>query len=144
MKLEGKVAIVTGAGQGIGAATALKFAREGAIVAVCDFNPDVVSGVVDACREAGSFAEGFSIDVSARVAVDDMVAKVLDKFRRIDILVNNAGITRDARLQKMTLKQFDDVIDVNLRGVFHVAQAVVACMIEQGAGVILHASSVAG
>ncbi len=117
MKLEGKVAIVTGAGQGIGAATALKFAREGAIVAVCDLNPDVVSGVV---------------------------AKVLDKFRRIDILVNNAGITRDARLQKMTLKQFDDVIDVNLRGVFHVAQAVVECMIEQGAGVILNASSVVG
>src|SRR5713226_2057039 len=130
MKLEGKVAIVTGAGQGIGAATALKFAREGAIVAVCDLNPEAVSGVVDACREAGSLAEGFSIDVSDRAAVVDMVAKVLEKFRRIDILVNNAGITRDARLQKMTLKQFDDVIDVNLRGVFHVAQAVVECMIE--------------
>jgi 3-oxoacyl-[acyl-carrier protein] reductase len=144
MKLEGKVAIVTGAGQGIGAATALKFAREGAIVAVCDLNPEAVSGVVDACREAGSLAEGFSIDVSDRAAVVDMVAKVLEKFRRIDILVNNAGITRDARLQKMTLKQFDDVIDVNLRGVFHVAQAVVECMIEQGAGVILNASSVVG
>jgi 3-oxoacyl-[acyl-carrier protein] reductase len=144
MKLEGKVAIVTGAGQGIGAATALKFAREGAIVAVCDLNPEAVSGVVDACREAGSLAEGFSIDVSDRAAVVDMVAKVLEKLRRIDILVNNAGITRDARLQKMTLKQFDDVIDVNLRGVFHVAQAVVECMIEQGAGVILNASSVVG
>jgi 3-oxoacyl-[acyl-carrier protein] reductase len=144
MRLKGKVAIVTGAGQGIGAATALKFAREGAIVAVCDLNRDAVSGVVDACRDEGVAADGFSIDVSDRDAVNDMVAKVLAKHQRIDVLVNNAGITRDARLQKMTLKQFDDVIDVNLRGVFHVAQAVVDTMIEQRAGVILNASSVVG
>jgi 3-oxoacyl-[acyl-carrier protein] reductase len=69
---------------------------------------------------------------------------VLATFGRIDVLVNNAGITRDARLQKMTLEQFDDVIDVNLRGVFHAAQAVVDTMVEQGAGVILNASSVVG
>jgi 3-oxoacyl-[acyl-carrier protein] reductase len=73
-----------------------------------------------------------------------MVGKVLHQFERIDVLVNNAGITRDARLQKMTLSQFDDVIDVNLRGVFHVAQAVADCMVEQGSGVILNASSVVG
>jgi 3-oxoacyl-[acyl-carrier protein] reductase len=144
MRLKGKVAIVTGAGQGIGAATVLKFAREGAIVAVCDLNHDAVFGVVSACRDEGVAADGFSIDVSDRDAVDDMVAKVLAKHQRIDVLVNNAGITRDARLQKMTLKQFDDVIDVNLRGVFHVAQAVVDTMIEQRAGVILNASSVVG
>ena len=144
MRFKGKVAIFTGAGQGIGAATALKFAREGAIVAVCDLNRDAVSGVVDACRDEGVAADGFSIDVSDRDAVNDMVAKVLAKHQRIDVLVNNAGITRDARLQKMTLKQFDDVIDVNLRGVFHVAQAVVDTMIEQRAGVILNASSVVG
>jgi 3-oxoacyl-[acyl-carrier protein] reductase len=144
MRLDGKVAIITGAGQGIGAATALKFAREGALVAVCDLNAEAVTSVVDACREAGSAAVGFVIDVANRDAVTDMVASVLKQFQRIDILVNNAGITRDARLQKMTLQQFDDVIDVNLRGVFHAAQAVVDCMINQESGVILNASSVVG
>jgi 3-oxoacyl-[acyl-carrier protein] reductase len=144
MRLNGKVAIITGAGQGIGAATALKFAREGAIVAVCDLNHNAVSDVVGACREAGAEAAGFTIDVADREAVDGMVADVLERYRKIDVLVNNAGITRDARLQKMTLKQFDEVIDVNLRGVFHASQAVVDRMIEQGAGVILNASSVVG
>jgi 3-oxoacyl-[acyl-carrier protein] reductase len=112
MRLNGKVSIVTGAGQGIGAATALKFAREGAIVAVCDLNHEAVSMVVGACREIGAEAVGFVLDVANREAVDDMVADVLERYRKIDVLVNNAGITRDARLQKMTLKQFDDVIDV--------------------------------
>lgn len=144
MKLKGKVAIVTGAARGIGAATALKFAREGAVVAACDLNLDAVSEIVEACREAGAEAEGFGIDVTDRDAVNEMVGKILGKYRTIDILVNNAGITRDARLQKMTLKQFDEVIDINLRGVFHVAQAVVDTMVEQGSGVILNASSVVG
>lgn len=144
MRLKSKVAIVTGAGQGIGAATARRFVHDGAIVAVCDMNRDAVSETVRACREAGGIAQGFHIDVSDRGAVDGMVAQVLDQYRRIDILVNNAGITRDARLQKMTLQQFDDVIDVNLRGVFHATQAVVGVMAEQGSGVILNASSVVG
>jgi 3-oxoacyl-[acyl-carrier protein] reductase len=144
MRLSGKVAIITGAGQGIGAATALKFATEGATVAVCDMNADAVSSVVEACREAGATCVGFTVNVTNRESVVDMVGKVLHQFGRIDVLVNNAGITRDARLQKMTLSQFDDVIDVNLRGVFHVAQAVADCMVEQGSGVILNASSVVG
>lgn len=144
MRLNGKVAIITGAGQGIGEATALKFASEGAIVAVCDLNHEAVSSVVAACREAGADAIGFTLDVANRDAVDGMVADVLERYWKIDVLVNNAGITRDARLQKMTLKQFDDVIDVNLRGVFHASQAVVDKMIEQGSGVILNASSVVG
>ncbi|PRY06890.1 3-oxoacyl-ACP reductase FabG [Paraburkholderia sp. BL25I1N1] len=144
MRLNGKVTIVTGAGQGIGAATALKFAKEGARVAVCDVNHDAVSQVAAACHAAGSQALCFTLDVTNRAAVDGMVADVRERFRQIDVLVNNAGITRDARLQKMTLQQFDDVIDVNLRGVFHAAQAVVETMIAQGSGVILNASSVVG
>ncbi|SAL09369.1 3-oxoacyl-[acyl-carrier-protein] reductase [Caballeronia telluris] len=148
MRLKGKVAIVTGAGQGIGAATALKFAREGAVVAACDVNREALSNVVEACREAGreagSEADAFVVDVVDRKSVNEMVARVLATHGRIDVLVNNAGITRDARLQKMTLEQFDDVIDVNLRGVFHAAQAVVDTMVEQRSGVILNASSVVG
>jgi 3-oxoacyl-[acyl-carrier protein] reductase len=144
MRLKGKVAIVTGAGQGIGAATALKFAREGAIVAACDMNRESVAAAVDACREAGAEAHLYCVDMSSREQVDEMVTAVRDRHGRIDVLVNNAGITRDARLQKMTLKQFDDVIDVNLRAVFHASQAVVDGMIEQGSGVILNASSVVG
>jgi 3-oxoacyl-[acyl-carrier protein] reductase len=144
MKLKNKVAVITGAGQGIGAATALRFAREGAIVAVCDVNKEAVSRVVAACREEGLEAVGFSLSVSNRASVEEMVDTVKDKYGKIDVLVNNAGITRDARLQKMTLEQFDQVIDVNLRGVFHCAQAVVNTMIGQAGGVILNASSVVG
>jgi len=144
MKLNEKVAIITGAGQGIGAATASKFAREGAVVIACDMNLDAVATVAHLCREAGGKADAFAVDVTNRTQVDEMVAKVRGTYGRIDVVVNNAGITRDARLQKMTLQQFDDVIDVNLRGVFHTAQAVVDTMIEQGSGVILNASSVVG
>jgi len=144
MRLNGKVAIVTGAGQGIGAATAVKFAREGAVVVACDLNPDGVSHVASVCREAGGQATGLSVDVADRDAVDRLVAWATSQYGNIDILVNNAGITRDARLQKMTVKQFDDVIDVNLRGVFHASQAVVDTMIAQGSGVILNASSIVG
>jgi 3-oxoacyl-[acyl-carrier protein] reductase len=76
--------------------------------------------------------------------VDEVVASVIRRFGRIDVLVNNAGITRDARLQKMTLDQFDAVIDVNLRAVFHASQAVAEGMVARGSGVILNASSVVG
>ncbi|KAF7961312.1 beta-ketoacyl-ACP reductase [Cupriavidus sp. UYMU48A] len=144
MKLAGKVAIITGAAQGIGAATARKFAQEGAIVVLCDLKQDAVGEVVDACREDGATAVGFGLDVTNPTAISDIVAEVVAQFGRVDILVNNAGITRDARFQKMTSRQFDDVIDVNLRSVFHVTQAVVDGMVERGSGVILNASSVVG
>ena len=144
MRLKDKVSIITGAAQGIGLATALKFAAEGAIVIVCDMKPEAVDAAVAQCREAGAQATGVAGDVTDRGAVDAMVAAVKAQFGRIDVLVNNAGITRDARLQKMTLEQFDAVIDVNLRAVFHCAQAVADTMVAQGAGVILNASSVVG
>ena len=144
MRLQDKVCVVTGAAQGIGLATARKFAREGAVVVCCDRRQDGVDEAVAACRAEGARAEGFIVDVTRREQVDAMAAGVKARFGRIDVLVNNAGITQDARLQKMTLAQFDAVIDVNLRGVFHCAQAVVDTMVEQGAGVILNASSVVG
>lgn len=144
MRLQDKVALITGAGQGIGAATALKFAREGAVVVACDINASSLNAITEACTNAGAQTAAYCIDTTDRHGVDEVIASVIDRFGRIDALVNNAGITRDARLQKMTLDQFDAVIDVNLRAVFHLSQAVSHGMIARGSGVILNASSVVG
>ncbi|MBL0719185.1 3-oxoacyl-ACP reductase FabG [Piscinibacter sp. Jin2] len=150
MRLLNKICLITGAAQGIGLATALKFVREGAHVVVADLKPAAVDAAVAQClaaaQAAGSASQvlGHSVNVTDRAQVDAAVAAVLARFGRIDVLVNNAGITQDARLQKMTLAQFDAVIDVNLRGVFHCAQAVADTMVAQGSGVILNASSVVG
>ncbi len=143
-RLLGKVSIITGAAQGIGLATAIKFAREGAIVIVCDVKQAAVDAAVEQCRALGATAQGYVMDVTQRAVVDQVVQAVLALHGRVDVLVNNAGITQDARLQKMTLEQFDKVIDVNLRGVFHCSQAVADAMVAQGSGVILNASSVVG
>ena len=134
MRLRDKICIITGAAQGIGAATVTKFASEGATVVACDRRMPQVSGA----------ALNLAVDVTDRAQVDAMVSTVKGRYGRIDVLVNNAGITKDARLQKMTLEQFDAVIDVNLRGVFHCSQAVADTLVEQGSGVILNASSVVG
>jgi 3-oxoacyl-[acyl-carrier protein] reductase len=136
MRLQNKICIVTGASQGIGDATCERFAAEGATVIACDRRAPATP-----VPGAAAF---FEVDVTDRAAIDTMVAAVLAQHGRIDVLVNNAGITKDARLVKMTLEQFDAVIDVNLRGVFHCAQAVAPSMVERGRGVILNASSVVG
>ena len=143
-RLQDKVCIVTGAAQGIGLATALKFAREGARLAIWDVKQEGIDQTVRQCRDLGAQAEGCVVDVTQREMVDAAMRRVKQRFGRIDVLVNNAGITQDARLQKMTLEQFDRVIDVNLRGVFHTSQAVADIMVAQGGGVILNASSVVG
>ena len=147
MRLNQQVAVVTGAGQGIGLATAIKFAREGATVICCDIRQDGVERAVAACFEASAGEgrhEGIALDVTDRAAVDAMAQAVLARHGQIDVLVNNAGITKDARLQRMTIAQFDAVIDINLRGVFHCTQAVVDAMVARGRGAILNASSVVG
>ena len=143
-RLNNKVALITGAAQGIGLATVLKFAQEGAHVVICDIKQASVDAAVDAANALGVRAQCFVVDVTQRDMVDAVVADTLAEFGAIDILVNNAGITQDARLQKMTLEQFDRVIDVNLRGVFHCTQAVADAMVAKGSGVILNASSVVG
>ena len=143
-RLQNKVSLITGAAQGIGLATALKFAAEGAIVIICDVKQAAIDDAVSQCKALGAQAVGYVMDVTQREMVDAVVSHVKEQFGRIDVLVNNAGITQDARLQKMTLAQFDRVIDVNLRGVFHCAQAVTDTMVAQGSGVILNASSVVG
>jgi len=144
MRLKNKVSIITGAAQGIGLATALKFAEEGATVIVCDLKPEGVDAALAMVRARGAQAQGFAVNVTDRDGLDAMAAAVKAHYGHIDVLVNNAGITKDARLQKMTLEQFDAVIDVNLRGVFHATQAVLPTMVAQGSGVILNASSVVG
>jgi 3-oxoacyl-[acyl-carrier protein] reductase len=143
-RLSNKICLITGAAQGIGLATAETFAREGATVVIADLKPEAVDAAVRRCQALGAAAEGHALDVTERESVDAVVAQVLARHGRIDVLVNNAGITQDARLQKMTIEQFDRVIDVNLRGVFHCAQAVADAMVRQGHGVILNASSVVG
>ena len=144
MRLKDKVAIVTGAGSGIGEATAIKFAQEGARVAVCDINVAACEKVVKSIAAAGGTAMAVHLDVTDKASVAAMVEGVMQAWGRVDTLVNNAGIVQDAQLKKMTDEQFDRVIDVNLKGVYHCTKAVVDIMLEQGTGCILNASSIVG
>ena len=144
MKLRNKVAIITGAASGIGLATAHVFAAEGARVVLADIDAIRTETASAAVAQAGGETLAVRVDVTDRESVDAMVAATLKRFGRIDCLVNNAGITKDSRLVKMTEQQFDSVMSVNLKGVFHCTQAVVPTMLEQESGVILIASSVVG
>ena len=144
MRLTDKVAIITGSAQGIGLATALRFAAEGARVVVSDIGQQRVDQAVAAIVAQGGQAVGAVVDVTDRLAIDAMVAKVKATWGRIDVLINNAGITKDARLAKMSSAQFDAVIAVNLKGVFECTQAVAETMTAQGSGSIVNASSVVG
>ncbi|GAB4411579.1 MAG: beta-ketoacyl-ACP reductase [Anaerolineae bacterium] len=143
-RLAGRVALITGAGQGIGRAIALRFAQEGASVVALDVVPDGITALADEIKAAGGEALAVVCDVTQREQVAGAVQAALDAFGQIDILCNNAGITRDARLVKMTEEQFDQVIAVNLKGVFNMTQAVVPHMIERGYGRIITTSSVVG
>ena len=144
MRLTGKVSIITGAAQGIGRATALKFAKEGAKVAVCDINMESVLETIELVESAGGEAVGFRVDVTDKDSIAKMVEGVMAKWGRIDTLVNNAGIVQDAQFKKMSEDQFDRVIEVNLKGVYNCTKAVVDIMLEQNSGVILNASSIVG
>jgi 3-oxoacyl-[acyl-carrier protein] reductase len=149
MRLKDKVALITGGAAGIGKATAVRFAEEGATVVICDVSEDAGQAVAE--EIGGDF---YKVDVTDREAVQAWVDAVVEKHGRVDILVNNAGITRDALFVKvkngelvkqMDEKAFDMVIDVNLKGVFNCTQAVAPYMIKQGeGGAILNASSVVG
>ncbi|TJZ73806.1 3-oxoacyl-ACP reductase FabG [Chitiniphilus eburneus] len=144
MRLKDKVTIITGGASGIGLATAQKFAAEGAKVVVCDVNQNGVDQVVSGLAATGATVAGYLVDVTNKDQIASMVADVKAKFGRIDVLVNNAGITADAQFVKMTEEQFDRVIDINLKGTYNCARAVIDTMVEQGSGVLLNASSVVG
>ena len=142
--LEDKVAIVTGAGQGIGKAIALRFAREGARVAVCDINAEKIEAVAREIRELGYASTAVKVDVSIKCDVEDCVAKVIGDFGKVDILVNNAGVMRRAPLLEMTEEDWDAVLDTCLKGVFLCTQAVAKHMVKQKSGRIINMSSSAG
>ena len=144
MRLQDKVAIITGSARGIGRATALAFADQGAQVVVCDL--DVTGGEQTAAdiRASGGRAIFVQVNVTERASVDALVSAAVARFGRIDVLVNNAGVIRDRSLLKMTEQDFDFVINVNLKGVFNCTQAVAPLMVAQGSGAIINASSVVG
>jgi 3-oxoacyl-[acyl-carrier protein] reductase len=151
--LKNKVVIVTGAAAGIGRATALRFAREGARVACWDVSANAATALLEEIKAAGGEGIFRRVDVTQAGSIDPAVADVVQSWGGIDVLVNNAGIVRDAQLVKwkdgavasvMSEDTFDAVINVNLRGVFLCTRAVVPHMIKAGRGVILNASSVVG
>ncbi len=142
--LEQKVVIVTGGAQGIGLCAAERFAAEGAIVAIWDFNTDKGAAAESQLKQKGLDVRFRQVDVTAMDSVKAAVQALLQATGRIDVLVNNAGITRDASLLKMTEEQWRQVIDVNLGGVFHCTQAVAPVMVEQKSGCIINTSSVVG
>ncbi len=150
MRLKDRVCLITGGAAGIGKATALKFAAEGAQVIICDVNEEVGRATA---AELGPAAAFYKVNVADRAAVQVWVDAVVEKYGRVDVLVNNAGIVRDNQLvrfkdgqlvKQMPEADFDLVIAINLKGVFNCTQAVAPVMIKQGSGVILNASSVVG
>src|SRR3954471_12777521 len=143
MRLEDKVALVTGAAQGIGLACAQAFAREGAKVFVTDLNEDAGRREVLKMRSEGHQASFAACDVSRRDQVEACVRSVVDEFGRLDILVANAGIVHAAEFLDLEEKDFDRVLSVNLKGVFLAGQAAARRMVEQGTGgSIINMSSV--
>ncbi len=144
MRLDGRVAIVTGAGQGIGASVAKAYSSAGARVAVVDMNGEAAAKVAAAIVGAGGTALSVACNVTRREEVEAMATQVTAAWGRIDILVNNAGITRTAMLHKMTSEQWQQVLDVHLTGSFNCLQAVVGGMIERKYGRIIYVTSAAG
>ena len=145
MRLEGKTALVTGASRGIGRAIALKLAAEGAMVIV-NYNGsrEAAEQVVAEILEHGGKAVSFGCSVSDPQAVEAMMKQIISEQKRLDILVNNAGIARDNLILKMKEKEFDAVLDTNLKGVFHTCKHAARQMLKQKSGCIVNISSISG
>ena len=143
-RLENKVAVITGGAQGIGKATAEKFASEGASVVVWDMNEEKGTNLAKALEKHSIQAAFESVNVAKMESVELATKKTIEQFGKIDILINNAGITKDASFLKMTPEQWQQVIDVNLTGVFNCTKAIAPSMVERRYGRIINASSVVG
>lgn len=144
-RLDGKVAIVTGGAMGLGQAMATALAQAGADIVIADIQEDVSQATATTIRETeGVQATSLKVDVTNPDDVQKMVDDVVDEFGKIDILINNAGMTINAKAEEMTYEQWNKVINLNLNGVFLVAQAVGRQMIKQGHGNIINTSSMSG
>jgi 3-oxoacyl-[acyl-carrier protein] reductase len=144
LKLTGKVAIVTGAAQGIGRSIAMLLARNGADIVVSDINLEKAEETAKEIESIGSKAMAVKVNVANLKDVEQMVEAILEKFGKIDILVNNAGITRDKLILRMTEEDWDAVLDVNLKGTFNCTKVVVRHMAKQRSGKIVSIASVVG
>lgn len=144
MRLKGKVAVITGSGQGLGKGYALEFAKQGADIVVNDVNEENANSVVKEIEGLGGKAIAVKAAVNKREDAGRLIDTAIEKLGKVDILVNNAGITRTAMLHKMTEQQWDEVISVNLTGVYNCIQAVAAHMMERKYGKIINVTSVAG
>jgi 3-oxoacyl-[acyl-carrier protein] reductase len=143
INLSGRVAIVTGASRGIGRATAIGLARQGATV-VAAAREDHAWSVAGEIVSAGGQAQPASLDVTDRESIDRMVGETLERFGRVDVLVNNAGIARDQLLMRMKREDWDAVLSTNLTAMFSCVQAVLKTMVKQRSGRIISISSVVG
>jgi 3-oxoacyl-[acyl-carrier protein] reductase len=144
LKLTGKVALVTGAAQGIGRAIALLLARNGADIVVSDINLEKAEETAKEIRAIGPKATAVKVDVSNLSEVERMVEAIIEKLAKIDILVNNAGITRDKLILRMTEEDWDAVLGVNLKGTFNCTKTVIRHMAKQRSGKIVNIASVVG
>jgi len=144
MRLENKVAIITGAGSGIGRAAALAFAREGAKVLVADWGEETGRETVALVKKQGGEAGFVKVDVSKSADAENLAKQCLAEYGRIDILFNNAGIVKMGALHETAEADWDQVIDVNLKGVFLCSKAVLPQMLKQGKGKIVNTASIAG
>jgi len=145
MRFENQVAIVTGAGRGIGHAIAVRLAKEGARVASVsrtEANAQKTADEINALR--GDAAKAYAVDVADHAAVQKAAAQIFEDFGRVDILVNNAGVTRDGLSMRMSMEDWDTVVNTNLKGAFAFTQAVMRPMIKQRSGRIINISSIAG
>lgn len=144
MRLKGQIAIVTGAAQGIGQAIAATLSQEGARLVVSDIREEAAIAAAKQLTAAGQEAIAVAVNVADDASVKAMVEKVLSSWGKIDILVNNAGITRDALLIRMKEADWDAVLDINLKGVFHCTKAVLPTMTKQRSGRIVNIASIVG